>query len=235
MLTTTLANTLATAGQRTKDEAIMPLSSPSHPRPPSPILEYLVATIRNPATGTKDFRESLEKIGEYLALDIASGLGTKEETITTCLGAIATHGIPAEDPVLVTILRAGIPLLSGMQRIYPQAAVGFIGAMRDETTLKADISYIALPPLEGKQVILMDTMIATGGSIVDTIALLEKKHPKKIIVAGAIASTAGIEHIQKHYPGTQVYAAATDPIVNEKGYIVPGLGDAGDRAYGTKD
>lgn len=214
-------------------EKITPSVSPS--RHQSPILEYHVSLIRNPATGTKEFRESLEKIGEYLALEISYDLDTKEEAVITCLGATAIHYTLAETPVLVTILRAGIPLLTGMQRAYPAAEVGFIGAMRDETTLKADISYIALPPLEGKIVILMDTMIATGGSIVDTIDILKKKNPKKIIIAGAIAATAGIKHILSHHPETKIHAAATDPIVNEKGYIVPGLGDAGDRAYGTKD
>jgi len=197
------------------------------------ILEQYIYNIRNPETNNKDFRENVVKIGEILGMKIAQDLETKPKEVKTVLG-IAVHQLIHEQPVLVTVLRAGLPLYQGLQEIFPKAESGFIGAMRDEETLEAEVSYVALPELKGKKVILADTMLATGGSMVETMKYLEKEKPSEIIVAAAIAAEQGIENVLKYNSKTKIYAAAVDPELNEKGYIVPGLGDAGDRCYGVK-
>ncbi len=197
-------------------------------------LNELVYEIRNPETRPGKFRKALEKIGEYLAHEALNELQTREVGVQTLTGAEAKQLLVDESPVLVTILRAGLPLNAGVQKIFPNAEVGFLAMSRNEETLKADITYIALPHLKGKSVILSDTMLATGGSLLDAIRIIEKQGPKRIFVISAIASLPGIERISKIYPDIKIFAAAVDPSLNEKGYIIPGLGDAGDRAYGKK-
>jgi uracil phosphoribosyltransferase len=194
----------------------------------------LVYEIRDPGTQAPRFRECLEKIGEYLALDVASHMPTEEVEITTLTGGIAKHQLLSETPVLVTILRAGLPLTTGVQRVFPTANTGFIAMSRNEETLKADVSYVAIPDVENKCVIIVDTMLATGGSFLDAIRIIEASRPKKIIVVAAIASEFGIAQISNYDPNIELYIGATDPSLNDKGYIIPGLGDAGDRCYGTK-
>jgi uracil phosphoribosyltransferase len=197
-------------------------------------LNELVYEIRNPQTDPANFRNILEKIGEHLAKEILEELSKKEVKVTTLTGAEATHLLTNETPILVTILRAGLPLYTGVQKIFPQSEVGFLAMSRDETTLKAQVDYIALPNLKDKTVIIADTMLATGGSLLDAINLIEQQQPKQIYVVSAIASQPGIDRIITENPSIKIFAGTVDPTLNEKGYIVPGLGDAGDRAYGKK-
>lgn len=197
-------------------------------------ISKLIYEIRDPQTHAPRFRECLEKIGEYLALDIANHLPTKEVQVTTVTGGVATHSIPDEAPVLVTILRAGLPLTFGVQKIFPGAEVGFIGMARNEETLKADVSYVALPNMRDKYVILIDTMLATGGSFLDALEKIEAHHPKKIVILAAIAAEFGIARILARYPTIEFFLGTTDPSLDDKGFIIPGLGDAGDRCYGLK-
>ncbi|HCJ83831.1 MAG TPA: uracil phosphoribosyltransferase [Parachlamydiales bacterium] len=199
-----------------------------------PALEKELFTIRDPSCERRQFRSSMKKIGEYLALDVARDLNTHEVTMKTLLGKEAVHSLVLEEIVLVTILRAGLPLVDGFLEVFPDAEVGFFAMKRDEKSLKAKIDYIALPSLEGKTVILVDPMIATGGSMCDAILHMKQLHPKKILAAGAIATRDGMERIQKEMPGIRFYTGAVDPILNSIGYIVPGLGDAGDRSFGLK-
>lgn len=200
----------------------------------NPALERLVYKIRDPVTGREEFRNCLERIGEYLGLEIAFELEQETRRIETLLGKEAEHRLLKDNPVLIGVLRAGLPLHYGMQRAFPESEAGFIGAMRDERTLKSKISYCAIPEIAGKTVILIDTMLATGGSLMDIAEMLKEKNPREIIVASAIASQKGLEKLRAYDPGLKIYTAAIDPILNEKGYIVPGLGDAGDRCYGEK-
>ncbi len=197
-------------------------------------LHQLVYEIRNPQTDQKHFRDALEKIGEYLALDILEELNSEEAEIETLTGAVAKHPLLAEKPALVTILRAGLPLNAGIHKIFPNSEVGFFAMSRDEETLKAKIDYISLPKLENRSVILSDTMLATGGSLLDAIQIIEQYHPKRIFVVAAIASEPGIARLLEYDPSIKIFAAAVDPMLNSKGYIIPGLGDAGDRSYGEK-
>ena len=198
------------------------------------LLERLVYTLRNPTTPRAQFRETLEKTGEYLGSCVADLLPSKEQEITTELGARTHHLLLEEQPVLITILRAGLPLYQGVQRAFPDADAGFIGAMRNEKTLRSTISYKAIPNLQERTVILIDTMIATGGSIVDTLDMLKEQKPRRIYVLCAIASRRGIEHINSYDPAITIISATIDPELNAQGYIVPGLGEAGDRSFGRK-
>ncbi|MEI7718794.1 MAG: uracil phosphoribosyltransferase [archaeon] len=200
----------------------------------NPQLERLLYKIRNPNTGSEDFRSSLEKIGEYIGLEIANYLEVESVKIKTSLGRDVEHILLRESPALVTVLRAGIPLYNGLQKAFPESETGFIGAMRDERTLKSKISYCALPNIRDKIVILTDTMLATGGSLIDCAELIKQLSPRRIILASAIASQQGIKRINEYDGTIKVYTAAIDPELNENGYIVPGRGDAGDRCFGEK-
>jgi uracil phosphoribosyltransferase len=197
-------------------------------------VEQLVYEIRNPATGPARFRAALERIGEYLALNVIDDLDTEEAQIRTLTGADATHDLVSETPVIVTILRAGFPLSVGVQRVFPDAPVGFLAMSRNEETLEATVEYVALPDLRGRSVIITDTMLATGGSLSHAIDLVQGFGPKRIYCIVAIASEPGLECIDKNYPHVEMVIAETDPELNERGFIVPGLGDAGDRLYGLK-
>lgn len=198
------------------------------------MMDSLIYEIRDPQTHKKAFRESLEKIGELLAFEIKQTLSTYEASITTLTGHKATHNLIMENPVLVTILRAGLPLNNGVMKVFKEADVGFIAMARDELTLKSRTDYIAMPDVTNKVVILTDTMLATGGSLIDAITLIKGKSPSKIYIIAAIASQPGVDRIMKAHPDVHILAACIDPALNEKGYIIPGLGDAGDRAYGKK-
>ena len=200
----------------------------------TPALQRLIYEIRDPKTEAEKFRDNLTKIGEYLAFEALPELPTKQTQVETLTGATAVHQLCSEEPVLVTILRAGLPLCAGVQRVFPKSEVGFIAMSRNEETLKANVEYIALPQVKDKTVILVDTMIATAGSMLDAIKIVEERGPKKIVVIGAMASSYGISAILAHNANITIFAGAVDPELNEKGYIVPGLGDAGDRSFGKK-
>lgn len=199
-----------------------------------PALEKELYILRDPSTDRKQFRSSMKKVGEYLALEMSKDLVTKQANMKTVLGVEAEHHLVNEDIVLVTILRAGLPLLDGFLKVFPDAEVGFFAMARDEETLKAKVDYIGLPPMEGKTVILVDPMIATGGSMLDAIYVIEPFNPKRIIAAGAFVTEYGMSRVHEHNPNVTFYNGVIDPVLNDVGYIVPGLGDAGDRAFGNK-
>jgi uracil phosphoribosyltransferase len=201
----------------------------------NPILEDFLYKLRDPETKRYEFRESLENIGKYLGYEIANDLETNEKKIKTVLGEEASHSLLDEDIVVVTILRAGIPIFNGFMDVFKDAESGFFAMSRNEETLKATTHYEAIPNLDGKTVILVDTMIATAGSVLDSLKAFEKYgNPKKIIVAGAMVTEHAKEKIEREYPNVKIYVAVLDPILNDIGYIVPGCGDAGDRSYGEK-
>ncbi len=193
-------------------------------------LHHHVATIRRTETNRAQFRQSLKKIGEYLAIESMSELETATTNIETPLGT-APHLVCTEEPVLVTILRAGMPLLEGVQEVYPNATVGFFAMARNEKTFVPEVGYIGVPDVQDKCVILVDTMVGTAGSANAAIEDLKKRGAKKIIFLCVMISSEGFENLD---PQVKVIAAAVDPILNEKKYLVPGLGDAGDRSYGPK-
>ena len=200
-------------------------------------LEEELMQLRNPLTNEQNFRNGLVKVGEYLGLEIAEILCHSNKDTKTSMGEYARHEVVNDDIAIIAVLRAGFPLYQGLLNVYANAESGFIGARRDEETLQSKITYSALPSLYKKSVIIADTMLATGGTMCDIIDEVNKDEPRQVILASAIASNAGIERVKHHsiskgYAPLRIYAAAIDPTLSEKGYILPGLGDAGDRCYG---
>jgi len=200
----------------------------------NPILEELVLKLRDPGTNMRDFREYLERIGFLMGYEISAELEQVEKRVTTVLKEEAAHMTYKESPIVIGVLRAGLPFALGISKAYSDSEIGFIAAERDELTLKPKMGYLGIPEIMGKEVILADTMIATGGSVLACLDILESHHPKRIIVAGVIGSAQGVRRITSERPDCIIHCAAIDAKLNNKGYILPGLGDAGDRAYGAK-
>ncbi|MBE9549591.1 MAG: uracil phosphoribosyltransferase [Proteobacteria bacterium] len=186
------------------------------------------------------FRRNLERVGEFIAYEISKTLNYVTQATTTPLGTCNCR-VLAEQPVLATILRAGLPMHQGMLNIFDRAENTFISAYRihngNDDDFDVKVEYLASPEVEGKTVILCDPMLATGSSMVLAYrALLRRGTPRKIHIATVIASEAGIDYVREHLPAdTSIWAAAIDPELTPRSYIVPGLGDAGDLAYGEKD
>lgn len=183
------------------------------------------------------FRKNLERIGEVIAYEISKRMQFEEKEIETPLGT-AVSKMMAEQPVLATILRAGLPLHQGMLNFFDKADNAFISAYRKhhkDGTFEISLDYVSCPELENRVVIVSDPMLATGSSLVKTIQFLrEEGHPSKIHVVAAIACTVGIEYVLRSEPNCKIWCGAIDDELTAKGYIVPGLGDAGDLAFGTK-
>ncbi len=183
------------------------------------------------------FRRNMERLGEIFAYEISKHLDWEEREITTPLG-VAKHKILAEQPVLATILRAGLPLHQGLLNFFDSADSAFIAAYRKHNkdgTFYINLEYLTSPSLAGRIVILSDPMLATGSSLVLTIQeLMKEGAPKHIHIVTVIASTVGIEHVRRHLPNVTLWAGAIDSELTAKAYIVPGLGDAGDLAFGEK-
>ena len=184
------------------------------------------------------FRRNIERIGEVAAYELSKTLRFKTVDVTTPLGIASTSLLEAQ-PVLGTILRAGLPLHQGMLNYFDKADNAFISAYRkhhSDGSFEISLEYISCPDLNNRVLILCDPMLATGASIVETIQAIQKTYtPSQIHIVVTIASQKGIEHVEKELGAdTPIWCAAIDPILNDKSYIVPGLGDAGDLAFGTK-
>jgi uracil phosphoribosyltransferase len=206
-------------------------------RPKNPILEELILKLRDPRTERPEFRDAVKNIGRYLGYEIAYTLKKKEAKIRTCMDEVATHYVVAKPVVIVSILRAGNPLCEGLLDVFPKAEVGYIGAERDEKTLIADINYFPLPPVAGKTLIFGDVMLATAGSLIDSIKRLramQQVESDSTYIACAIAAKPGIRRVQEYDKQIKIFSAAVDPALNDHGFIKPGLGDAGDRMCGKR-
>jgi uracil phosphoribosyltransferase len=183
------------------------------------------------------FRRNIERIGEVIAYEISKTLPWKEVDVTTPLG-ISNAKVLEKQPVLATILRAGLPLHIGMLNYFDKADNAFIAAYRKhhrDGSFEISLEYLASPSLEDKTLILCDPMLATGASLVKTIEHLRREgKPKEIHVACVIACTEGIDFLRRHEPNVKIWCGDIDDELTAKGYIVPGLGDAGDLAYGDK-
>lgn len=206
------------------------------------ILNHFVAELRdvNIHKDSMRFRKNVERIGEILSYEISKTLSYKKQTIQTPLGYIDSP-ICEEKIVLAPILRAGLPLHQGFLQFFDKAENAFVSASRqynaDHTHFEIIVEYLSSPCIEGKTLIIIDPMLATGGSLeLAYRALLKRGEPAHVHVAAAIASKQGLEAIKGVFPKgkTSIWTAAIDPELDEKAYIVPGLGDAGDLAYGTK-
>jgi uracil phosphoribosyltransferase len=183
------------------------------------------------------FRRNLERIGEVAAYEISKSLAFIEKEVETPLGT-ASAKVLKDQPVLATILRAGLPLHQGLLNYFDKADNAFISAYRKHNkdgSFEISLDYISCPELENRVVIISDPMLATGSSLVKTIQYLrDEGHPSEIHVVVAIACTVGIEYVKRSEPNVKIWCGAIDEELTAKGYIVPGLGDAGDLAFGTK-
>lgn len=196
-----------------------------------PLAQQKLARLRDRSTDRADFRRLLGEIAAFLAYEAARDLATRpvvvETPMASCKGRELKHEV-----LLVPILRAGLGMLDAALRIIPEAQTGFVGLKRDETTLEP-ISYYSNVPddLRGFDVILMDPMLATGGSAIAALDLLFARRAKRVRMINLLAAPEGIRNLRKHYPDLPVFTTSIDKRLNEIGYIVPGLGDAGDRQF----
>lgn len=200
-----------------------------------PLVSHKVALLRSKGTGTKQFRELVEELSMLMAFEAFKDIPTHEIVVDTPLKATKQRVIDEDGVAIVPILRAGIGMVSGVQALFPTAKVGHIGLYRDHETLEPHEYYCKLPDnIASGIVLVVDPMLATGGSAVAAIDLLKKRGAKHIKLLNIIAAPVGIDVVVKAHPDVQIYCAAVDERLNENGYILPGLGDAGDRLFGTK-
>ncbi|MGL5244757.1 MAG: uracil phosphoribosyltransferase [Sarcina sp.] len=200
-----------------------------------PLILHKLAFIRDKNTGSKDFRELVEEVSMLMAYEVTRDLQMEEVEIQTPICTTKCKMLSGKKMAIVPILRAGLGMVDGMLRLIPAAKVGHIGLYRDEETLQPVEYFCKLPQdIAERDIIVVDPMLATGGSAADAITLLKKRGAKQIRLMCLVGSPEGIKLIQNAHPDVDIYVAARDEKLNEQGYVVPGLGDAGDRLFGTK-
>jgi uracil phosphoribosyltransferase len=198
-----------------------------------PCVQHKLALIRDVETGHKKFRELATEITMFICYEALKNIAVKDVEVETPVDTASCQVI-AEDIVVIPILRAGVGMLDGILSLVPSARVGFVGLYRDEET-KEPVTYYERVPrqVDGGISIIVDPMLATGGSTVAAIDLLKKQGAGHIVVVCIVTCPEGVERVEQAHPDVQIYAASVDSGLNEKKYIVPGLGDAGDRLFGT--
>ena len=200
-----------------------------------PLVQHKLSLMRDKRCGTKDFRQLLEEIGMLMAYEVTRELPLREIEIETPVAKCKTHVLAGKKLGVVPILRAGLGMVDGMLTLLPAAKVGFIGLYRDEKTLQPVEYFCKLPQdIAERDVLVLDPMLATGGSAIDAITQIKKHGAKRIKFIGLLGAPEGIKALHEAHPDVDIYLGAQDDRLNENGYIVPGLGDAGDRIYGTK-
>lgn len=200
-----------------------------------PLIQHKISLIRDKKTGVRDFRDLVEEIAMLMAYEVTRDLPLKEVEIETPVAMAKTKVISGRTIGIVPILRAGLGMVNGMLNLVPAAKVGHIGLYRDPETLQPVEYYCKLPSdAAERDLIIVDPMLATGGSANGAIQLLKEHGVKSIKLVCLIAAPEGIETVQKAHPDVDIFVCAIDKCLNEHGYIVPGLGDAGDRLFGTK-
>ena len=200
-----------------------------------PLIEHKLAILRDKNTGTKEFRELIGEIGMFLCYEAMGDAKLEKVTIETPIESLNTGKLNEDKYAFVPILRAGMGMLDGVIRVIPNAKIGHVGMYRDEKTFKPVNYFFKVPSgIEKREVIVLDPMLATGGSACDAIELLKSKGVNKIKFLCIIAAPEGLEVVTKAHPDVKIYCAHIDDHLNENKYIVPGLGDAGDRIFGTK-
>ena len=200
-----------------------------------PLIQHKTAMIRDKNTSVKDFRELVREISMLMAYEVTRNLPLKDVEIETPLCTATMKMLKGEDIAIIPILRAGLGMVDGMLELIPNAKVGHIGLYRDPDTHMPVEYYCKLPSdIEKRQVIVVDPMLATGGSAAAAIDFIKEKGAKNILFMCLIAAPDGIQVLQDQHPDVDIFIAAKDSHLNDHAYIVPGLGDAGDRLYGTK-
>ena len=200
-----------------------------------PLIQHKLTYIRDKNTGTKEFRELVDEVATLMAFEITRDLPLEEIEVETPVTKAKTKVLSGKKIAIVPILRAGIGMVDGVLKLIPAAKVGHIGLYRDPETLKPVEYYAKLPAdVEERDFIIVDPMLATGGSAVEAINSLKKRGAKSIKFMCLIAAPEGVKAIQDQHDDVDIYIASLDEKLNDHGYIVPGLGDAGDRLFGTK-
>ena len=200
-----------------------------------PLILHKLAFIRSKDTGAKDSRQLVSEVAMLMGYEVTRDFSMEEVEIETPICKTKCKMLAGKKVAIVPILRAGLGMVDGMLSLIPAAKVGHIGLYRDEETLKPVEYFCKLPQdIAEREVIVVDPMLATGGSAADALTLLKERGAKNLRLACLISSPEGIKAVQEAHPDVDIYVASIDEQLNEKGYIVPGLGDAGDRLFGTK-
>ena len=200
-----------------------------------PLIQHKISLMRKKETGSKDFRELASEVATLMCYEATRDLPLKEVTVETPICRCKTKMLSGRKLAIVPILRAGLGMVDGMLTLIPAAKVGHIGLYRDEETAKPIEYFCKLPKdISEREVIVMDPMLATGGSAIDAVSMIKKHGATNIKFVCIIAAPEGLEAFGKVHPDVKVYAGVLDEKLNEHNYIVPGLGDAGDRIFGTK-
>ena len=199
-----------------------------------PLITHKLAIMRDEKTCTKDFSQQLDEIASLMAYEVSRDLPVKDVEVKTPMAVCKTQML-AKDVILVPILRAGMGMTQGIRNLIPTAKVGFIGLYRNEETLEP-VEYFAKFPknLDDAIVMVLDPMLATGGSSSAALDMIKKRGAKNIKLVCLVGAPEGVKYVEEHHPDVDIYLAALDEKLNDIGYIVPGLGDAGDRIFGTK-
>ncbi|ADK07855.1 uracil phosphoribosyltransferase [Bacillus anthracis] len=200
-----------------------------------PLIQHKITYIRDKNTGTKDFRELVDEVASLMAFEITRDLPLKDIEIETPVSKATTKVIAGKKLGLIPILRACLGMVDGILKLIPAAKVGHVGLYRDPKTLQPVEYYVKLPTdVEERDFIVLDPMLATGGSAAEAINSLKKRGAKQIKLMCIVAAPEGVKVVQEEHPDVDIYVAALDEKLNDHGYVVPGLGDAGDRLFGTK-
>ena len=202
-----------------------------------PLIRHKIAILRDEKTSTKEFRELVEEITTLMTYECFKDVPTVEKEVTTPLETCTQRVIKDNAVAIVPILRAGLGMVNGIHALFPSARVGHIGMYRNEETLQPQSYYCKLPmdiEDDEKFVLVVDPMLATGGSACDAIDLLKKRGCKNIKFMAIIGAPEGVSRVAEAHPDVKIYVSTLDRCLNDKGYILPGLGDAGDRLFGTK-
>ena len=200
-----------------------------------PLVQHKVSILRDVATGTKQFKELVNELAVLLAYEATRDLPLADVEVQTPITTATCKMLAGKKMAIVPILRAGLGMVEGVMTIVPSAKVGHIGLYRDPETLNPVEYYCKLPAdIEERDVFVVDPMLATGGSASDAIKLIKEKGAKRIKFLGLLAAPEGLERLRADHPDVDIYVATLDSHLNDHGYIIPGLGDAGDRIFGTK-
>ena len=200
-----------------------------------PLIQHKLTIMRRKNTPSKDFRELLDEISMLMGYEITRNLPLEDIEIETPICKTKAHRIAGKKLAIVPILRAGLGMVDGLLRLVPVARVGHIGLYRDPETREPVEYYCKMPPdIDKRLVVIVDPMLATGGSAADAITMVKAKGAKSIRLMCLVAAPEGVKRVQEAHPDVDIYCAALDEKLNDHAYIVPGLGDAGDRIFGTK-
>jgi uracil phosphoribosyltransferase len=199
----------------------------------NPVITNLINQLRDSQTESLRFRQIIQDLSRLLAYEALKLIHTEERKIDTWLGEKSFSFIKEDELMFIPILRAGLPMLNPVIEMFPKSTSGFLAMARDETTHESVLYYDKVPECTDKVVVLLDPMVATGGSLADAIEFVKKHKPKHIISLNIIAAPEGLEVIEKQHSDIDLFIAQVDEKLNENKFIIPGLGDAGDRAYNT--